>query len=407
MAGTMLLTPGAGCMTAGAEGENVELDVWVRDTYYDTVTIAAEKYMEQNPNVQITVTQPEDMSDQFALALSSGDTPDIVSMDCVLVPFYSSIGAFEDITEEFAALEYKDAFSEGMIRLSTYEDVQYAIPFGPDVSVLLYNKEHFREAGLDPEKGPATWDELIEYAQKLTTDDRYGYVCAAADAGGMMFTFVPYIWNNYGDVMSEDGSQSTLDQPEAIGGLQLLCDMVNEYKVTPDGITTYDWTGSKDAFTNGTASMVVLGSGAVWEFLTSENDKVDMGICLIPSSDGKEYASFSGGDSMAIVQGCENKEAAWSFIQFCLSEDIQVEEMAKFGMIPARSDLFDNEYFNANPEFQVLEEALEVGRAPYSLKYNEMYVPFLDGLQYALNGEKTAEEAFTEAAQQINAILAE
>ena len=267
-------------------------------------------------------------------------------------------------------------------------------------------KDHFAEAGLDPEKGPATWDELIEYAQKLTTEDHYGYVFGAGDSGTMMFTFVPYIWCNGGDVMSADGTQSMLDQPEAVEALQLMCDLANEYKVCPEGITAYGWTESQDAFLSGKASMIVLGSAAVWSMLTGEYD-INAGSCLIPSKDGVTYSSFSGGDSLAMVYDCANPDVAWDFIEYCLSEDVQVDEMAQYGQLPARSDLFDNQYFEANPEFQVMREALAVGEAPYSLKYNEMYVPFLDGVQAAINGVMTAEEAFASAAQNINALLAE
>jgi multiple sugar transport system substrate-binding protein len=221
----------------------------------------------------------------------------------------------------------------------------------------------------------------------------------------MMFTFVPYIWSNGGDVMSADGTKSMLDQPKAVEALQLMCDLENKYKVCPEGITSYGWTESQDAFLSGKASMIVLGSNAVWGMITGKYD-IDAGICLIPSPDGKTYSSFSGGDSMAIVQGCSNPDAAWGFIQYCLSEDVQVEEMAQFGQLPARSDLFDNKYFNQNPELKVLQEALRVGEAPYSLKYNEMYVPFLDGVQAAINGTMSAQDAFSAAAQNINALLA-
>ena len=392
-------------LTALAE-EKVTLEIWVRSHFVDIMTKAADKYMAANPNVELNVVQPSDMSDQFALALFSGETPDIVSMDCVLIPFYASIGALADITDRFNTLSYKDAFSGGLMNLAQYKGAQYAVPFGPDVSVLLYNKAHFIEAGLDPEKGPESWDDLITYAQKLTTADHYGYIYGAGDSGTMMFTFVPYIWSNGGDVISADGAKSMLDQPEAIEALQFMCDLENVYNVCPAGITSYGWSEAQDAFLTGKASMIVLGSAAVWSMITGAYD-IDCGICLIPSKDGVTHSSFSGGDSLAMVQNCSNPDAAWDFIQYCLSEDVQVEEMAQYGQLPARSDLFDNEYFSANPAFEVLKEALAVGEAPYSLKYNEMYVPFLDGVQAAINGTMTAEDAFTSAAQNINNMLAD
>ena len=88
-------------------------------------------------------------------------------------------------------------------------------------------------------------------------------------------------------------------------------------------------------------------------------------------------------------------------------EDVQVEELAKGGCLPARKDFFDNEYFDATPQYEVLKEALEVSHTPYSLKYDEMYTPILDNMQRCLNQEVTPEEAVNTITEQINALLAE
>ncbi|MFQ7550907.1 MAG: extracellular solute-binding protein [Blautia marasmi] len=154
--------------------------MWTRDSTVAAVKSAAEKYNKQNDKVEIKVVeQPaSQMADQLSLALSSDEAPDIVSLDCTKVPYFASIGAFADISDKYEALDYKDTFSEGMIKSGQLEGKTYAVPFAPDVSVLLYNKDHYQEAGLDPETPPKTWDELIAYSQKLTTSDRYGYVYA-------------------------------------------------------------------------------------------------------------------------------------------------------------------------------------------------------------------------------------
>ena len=395
----------SGFMIPAQAADGDALEVWVRNTYYDEMVEASKAFTEKT-GIQVNVTEPSNMSDDLALALSSGDTPDVVSIDCVLAPYYASIGALKDITEEFNGLEYKDPFSGGLLDLTNYEGEQYAVPFAPDLSVLIYNKDIFEANGLDPESPPKTWDELIEAAKACTSDDCYGYVFSAADAGGMMFTFGPYIWNNGGEFTSEDGSESLLDSAEAIGALQLITDMVYEYKVTPESITSYDWTATADAFKAQKAAMIVLGSSAVGD-IVNDNYDFKAGCALVPSSDGTNYASFSGGDSIAILADTDMPDEAWQFVEFCLSEEVQVGQLAASGNIPARSDLFDNEIYAGHPEYDVLRQALEVGKAPYSLKYNEMYTPWLDAVQYALNQEKTPEEAMKDAKAEIDDILAE
>lgn len=403
LTGTMIMS--ALTIPACASGSDGALEVWVRDSYYDQVSEAARAFTEET-GIQVNVTQPSDMSDDLALALSSGTAPDVVSIDCVLVPYYASIGALMDISEQFEGLDYKDTFSGGLLELSLYEDAHYALPFCPDVSVLLYNKDIFEANGLDPDVPPADWDELIEYAKTCTSDGTYGYVFGAADAGTMMFTFCPYIWSNGGGFTSDDGTESILDSEEAVKALQLIVDMIYEYHVTPESITSYDWTAAEDAFKSQSAAMVVLGHTAAVSIFNGEYD-FEAGVALIPAADGEKYSSFSGGDSIGIISSTDMPEEAWKFVEYCLSESVQVDLLAAGGDMPARSDLYDNEYFEGNEVYEVLKQALAVGEAPYSLKYNEMYTPWLDAVQYALNQEKTPEEAFADAKTEIDAILAE
>lgn len=381
-----------------------EITIWVREQMEDPITAAVKQYNEKQDKVKVNaVVYPDkELTDQLTLAVSSGNVPDIVSLDDILAPYYNSISALADVSDEFEKLDYKDDFSQGMVELGQYDGKQYAIPFAPDVSFMFYNKEHFSEAGLDAEKGPETWSELIEYSQKLTRDGHYGYTYAGG--GEQMFTFVPYIWSNGGDLLSEDGKTCLLDEPEAIEALQLYDDLTNKYKVTPEGVTTYSWSESQDAFLSGKASMTILGNSQLYTFLTEYPD-FDFGVCLIPKKDGKEHSSFGGGDLIAIMEQSDNKEAAWDFVEYVLSEDVQVELFAKNGLLPARTDLFDNEYFNKNDKYEVLKEALKVSRASRSEKYNEMNQPLVNATQSCLMGNATAEEAFKKAAEEIDAIM--
>lgn len=395
--------------SAAADGAaKTVVTVWARDSTAKAIKSMASKFNAQSDTIEVKVTeQPSgQFSDQFSLALSANEAPDIASIDCTKVPYFASIGAFVDITDKYNQLDFKDTFSEGMLALGAYDGKQFALPFAPDVSVLLYNKAHYKEVGLDPEKGPTTWDELIEYSRKLTTNDHFGYVYAGGDAGGHMFTFMPYVWNNGGEVISADGKSCQLGSANAIEALSMLNDLTSKYKVTPPSVTTYSWSEAQDAFLTQKSSQIVLGSAAIYSFVNGENSDLEWGACLLPKGpSGTEYASFSGGDSIGITTQCKNPEAAWEFIKFGYTEDVQVEDMAKNGMLPPRSDMFDNEYFNKTPEYQVLKEALKVGHAPYSLKYDEMYVPVLEAMQRCLNGEKTPEQAFQDAAVAIDKIM--
>ena len=136
------------------EDGKTEVTIWIREQMEAPVTAAVEQYNKQQDEVQVNaVVYPDsELTDQLTLAISSGEVPDIVSLDDILAPYYNSISALSDVSEEFEALDFKDAFSEGMVELGQSDGKQYAIPFAPDVSVMFYNKEHFKAAGLDPSK---------------------------------------------------------------------------------------------------------------------------------------------------------------------------------------------------------------------------------------------------------------
>lgn len=389
--------------------EREVLTVWTRDATASATIAAAEKYNQSQDKVTVNVVQQvsKEMANQFTLALSAKEAPDIIALDCTKIPYFAANGAYMDISDRFESLDYKNQFSAGMVKSGQVDGKTYAIPFSPDVSVLLYNKEHYREAGIDPETPPSTWDELIDYSKKLTKDGRYGYVYAGSHASAYMFTFMPYVWNNGGEILSEDGKKCLINSENAIEAIQLMSDMINEYKVTPPSTISYSWGEAQDAFLTGQASQIVLGSAAIYGFVNGTSD-MDWGAALIPKGpNGTDYASFSGGDSIGITSQCKDPEAAWDFIEYALSEDVQVEELAKGGCLPARKDFFDNKYFAETPQYRVLKEALEVSHTPYSLKYDEMYTPILEDMQSCMNQQMTAEDAAADIAERIDAIMAD
>ena len=110
--------------------------------------------------------------------LASGAPPDIVAVDLIYVPEFAAAGQMTDITEKAKALPYFDQLSPSHVRLATYEDTIYALPFNAEGSVLFWNKDLFEQAGLDPESPPTTWDEIYEAAKAINDlgDDIYGWL---------------------------------------------------------------------------------------------------------------------------------------------------------------------------------------------------------------------------------------
>lgn len=341
--------------------------------------------------------------DKFSAALASDTAPDVVCIDIVLAPYYSSIGAFKDITPEYQALEFRSKLNPAMLHLGSKDGRVYALPFCADVSALYWNKDLFREAGLDPEKPPQTWSQLIEYASKLTKGDVYGYAFGAGSSPLMMFTFMPYVWGNGGQYLSPDSKKAAINCPEAVEALQFFVDMVNKHKVAPEGCVTYT-SQVTNLFKTGKAAMIVQGNFLI-QRLATDAPGLNYGVALIPRNEGKNHSSFAGGELIAVPKQSKNPGEAMEFIRFALSRDVQVDVFARNGNIPVRSDFYDNEYFTKELRYRQFTSALDVAFVPYTTKYNELYNPLGSAIQAALQGSMTPTQAFDQAAKDMQKIL--
>lgn len=387
---------------AGEQQEGVKvLNVWSRDNVAKLLETPVKQFNDSHPNIQVKMTSvpAASFSEQFATAVASKSLPDVVTIDLVLAPYFASVGAFKDISSAYGALPYKDQLNANMVNEGKYNGKQYALPLSADVSALIYNKDHFKEVGLDPEKPPVTWNEFRDYAKKLTVKDRYGFVYSASVPGTLMFTFLPFLWGNGGSITSDDGKEVLVDKPESIEALKFMSDLTNVDKVVPPGSPTYSGQQAYDAFTSGKASMIVYGNFKVSD-LNLNFPNINYGVALIPKNEGKQHSSFAGGDLVALTSTTQLEKEAWEFINYLLSKDVQVEFFAKNGTIPVRSDFFDNEYFKKEPKFKVFTEALNLAKTPYSTKHNEILRVWTSA-QDALQGKKTAEEVFKSQAVEI------
>jgi multiple sugar transport system substrate-binding protein len=105
---------------------------------------------------------------KFATSIAGGTPPDVAAIDLIYLPAFNEAGQMTDLTAEAKALPFFDKLSPSHVRLATYEGKLYAVPFSAEASVLVYNTELFKKAGLDPERPPANFAEIEQDAQKIT-----------------------------------------------------------------------------------------------------------------------------------------------------------------------------------------------------------------------------------------------
>ncbi|MEZ4668216.1 MAG: sugar ABC transporter substrate-binding protein [Anaerolineae bacterium] len=352
--------------------DGVTMSLWVRDAT-SLVETLVEQWNASHPNqIELTIIPPSEFVTKFAAAIAAGEAPDIASIDLIYTPAFAAENQLEDITDKVQALPYLDDLSPAHMTLGTYEGRNYAVPFAAEGSFLIYNKGLFEQAGLDPEKPPTNWDELLADARAISAlgDDIYGYYFAGNCAGCNAFTYLPLIWASGGDVLSEDFSTPTLDDPIVRDALQLYRTMWEEGLI-PEGSQVDDGANFVNAFGTGKIGMAGTGAFGINTYKTDHPD-IDFGVSLLPGKDGGT-ASFGGGDVIGIPKGSAYVDEAWEFIEWALSDDVQLNTYAGNNSLPLRLSLSDNKYFDADPRLKVAASTLAVGHTPYSLVYNDLF----------------------------------
>ena len=277
-----------------------------------------------HPDIQVTATYTGNYDvtlQKIQASKLAGTLPDVAVTEISSVPVLAALGAAQPIDELIASSGDKkllDRFWPSMLLNCTYGGKVYGVPFQRSTPVMYYNKDAFSEAGLDPERPPVTWDELISVAQKLTTREgerttRWG-IELPLEAFNWFYYALTYA--NGGEALSTDGTKVLWDQPKNIEALQFWHDLVNKYKVTP---AYTPWNDGPQEFAAGKTAMVWHSTGS--QAFMRQNVKFHWGLGRIPRK--IQFGPPSGGGNMLMyATDPARKKAAWTFITW-MSEAAQ------------------------------------------------------------------------------------
>ncbi|WP_240670524.1 ABC transporter substrate-binding protein [Actinoplanes solisilvae] len=338
---------GTAGITAEGTDDGSELTLWTRAPLELQAKALVDAYNKSHKNqVKLTIVPNDDYVAKVGAAAGSGDLPDLFAADIVYVPNWTKAGLFADLTESIKLLPYADKINQGHLAAGTFENKRYVLPYVLDLSVIFYNKKLYKEAGLDPEKGPTTLDEFKEQAlavQKLGKKDVYGTFFGGNCGGCNVFTWFPMIWAGGQDVMNPEGTKSLLDSPAAQKVYATWRELQAAGAIAP---------GSKDetgptwvaAFQEGKIGVMPYPA----TLLSTASKTVDVGVVPIPGADGGA-STFVGGDGIGISKDSKKAQQAWNFMAWLTSEAGQVDVLAANDSTVSRMDLADNKYSQKDP----------------------------------------------------------
>jgi multiple sugar transport system substrate-binding protein len=141
----------------------------------------------------------------------------------------------------------------------------------------------------------------------------------------------------------------------------------------PEGARAENGSTWIDTFASGKIGIQPLGGGWGISGVIAQNPDLNFGVTALPGKEAGQSASFAGGDTIGITHSAGDPDGAWEFIEWVLSEPVQVEIFAKNGAFTSRTDLADNEYAAADGRYVVNNQALASGNTPRTLGYNEIF----------------------------------
>jgi multiple sugar transport system substrate-binding protein len=376
-----------GLMTGSALAE--DLSIWVRASGANAAQHLVDLWNSKNPDkIAVTVIPDNQMVTKLATGVTAGDVPDMISFDLIFMPDFMKADYLVDLTAQLSADPNQGKVAQAFRDLASYNGKLYGTGFTPDVSILLYNKGLFKKAGLDPEKPPTTLAEIKDYATKIHAlgPDIYGYYFSGSCGGCNIFTVAPMMWGSGTHLLPANGDDKALEGPGVKEVLQLFQDMWKAGLV-PESAQADTGANFQATFETGKIGMQGSGGFAI-AALKANHPEIDFGIAHLPGIKPENASSFVGGDVIAIPKGSKHADLAKKFISWQLTDDAQLEGLAKNNILPSRADLAENTYFKAEPRYITTAKAVGIGQTPWVFHFNDMVnsdsSPWLQMMQTAI-----------------------
>lgn len=401
----------AGNETSGAGNASnatkvVEITAWDKPHADDPMKPFYEKmfteFEAKYPNIKVNhVEQTKSKErEQFMTAVAGGEQPDVYQTPFPTMELYIQQGIPVDITDRWNSLADKDKFLASSMEGASKDGKIYGVPRDMYIMGLMYNKKLFKDAGLDPNKAPANWDEFVDYAKKLTdpAKNMNGYDILGMDWADWFFEY--YVWQAGGDLTEKnpDGTvKLTFTSDAAVKALQFYKDLKFKYKVTQKNVVQSLDDNQKDFYT-GHTSMQVAGSYWFGDMISKGMNIADLGFAPLPAGPSGKSPGQVGGSYwiMNPKASKEKQDAAWNYITFLSSKeyiDSSLQYQKDNGMFPnlltVRSDIDLTKYVEGFPTdiADGAKKAAEVTHLEYFLK--ESLSPYIvKAVQKVLLDEK-------------------
>lgn len=382
----LLATTVAGCanpsppvkVTAPGFGDDATGTVvfWARSDTITAATPLVKEFNATHPQLKVVMDSIQDTQavTELATAIRGHAAPDLVDLNDIYMPIFTQLDAFVNLNTLIKQLPYAKDLSPGHLALATYDNRVYGVPYLADLSVLWINKTLFKRAGLNPADPPRTFAEILTDARKINALGHgiKGFSFAGDCSGCLGFTVLPDIWAAGSNVIRGSVNHQTAEVAgnAAVSSLLTFYRTIWTEQLAPPSDLTDTGATWGDDFAAGTVGIFPGGYGTVITEVPASKLSQFEDVPLPGPTGG--YATFDGGDDLAIPAGAKNASGAWEFMKWVLALK-QQDQLPSFGYTPVRSDALTPAFERAHPLDVVALRALAHGVAPATTAYNSIF----------------------------------
>ncbi|NDL59436.1 sugar ABC transporter substrate-binding protein [Phytoactinopolyspora mesophila] len=364
------------------------LTIWAQGTEGEALPELVEQFEAENPDVKIDVTAvPWDSAqNKYQTAIAGGNTPDIGMLGVDWIPTF--VDALEPTPEDIDL----DGMFPGAVESTQFDGTTYTVPWYVETRVVFYRTDLMREAGFD--EFPDDWEGFKALAAAYQDNGaRYGVGLPSggwnAFLGGM-----PFAWSNGAELMTDDGSEWTIDTPEILEAVEYLKTFFDEGIATKNPDST---SGPAADLVSGDVPMMISGPWDVGQIMAAggEGFEDQFAVARIPGVTSS--TSLIAGANLAVFEGSENVESAWKLIRWLSEPEVQQEWFELTGDLPSQIEAWDTPALSENPLVAVFGEQLDDVRSlPMATTWPELSAAADTAVEQIYRGGKDAALALEE-----------
>lgn len=383
-----------------------------------TIQELTDDWAEKNPQHNVKAVYAGNYVETTTKALTAakaGKAPNVavlLASDIFTLVEEDVVMPITDIATSEEDKKWLDGFYAGFMKDAVLDGKTYGVPFQRSTPVLYYNKDAFKEAGLDPNTPPKTWEEMITMGKKLIKKDengnvtRWGTRIPTLGLGGA-WLFGGLVISNGSQLSEDNGIDVNLDTPEALSALNFLTDLSKEGVMSPGG---QSWGDTPKAFIEGNAASIWTSTGNL--AFVNKNAEFDWGVGFLPGGKGPG-APVGGGNFYMFKDGTdEEKAATLDFIKHMTSPENAAKWSIATGYIAPRADTWETsvmrEYSEDLPQALVARDQIEFANREFATFQRARVTQFLvEAIESTIDGQENAAEALARAQEQAEKVLSD